>query len=90
MKVEIENLRQKAAAETAPPSALDTQVGGSHYKSMPIQPAEFAERNKLTACEFAVVKYICRHRSKGGRLDLQKARHFIDILEELTYGKPEA
>lgn len=80
----IQALRKKSEPQ---PSALDTQVGGDHYKSMKIQPVQFAEANKLSAAEFAVVKYVCRHRTKGGRLDLQKARHFIDLLEELTYGK---
>lgn len=68
------------------PSALDVQAGGDHYKTMAIQPIQYAEANKLSACEFAIVKYISRHRVKGGRLDLEKARHCIDLLEELAYG----
>ena len=28
-------------------SALDTQIGGNHYKIMPIQPMEFSMANGL-------------------------------------------
>jgi hypothetical protein len=64
------------------PSEL--QIGGSHYKSFPIQPAEFAERNCLSFLEGCVVKRLCRWRRGGkGREDLLKARHEIDLLLEL-------
>jgi hypothetical protein len=70
---------------------LKTQVGGDHYKIMAIQPVEFAHANKLGYCEAAVVKYVCRHRSKHGREDLEKAKHCIDLLIRLEYGeKPGA
>lgn len=65
--------------------ALDVQVGGGHYKDFPIQPVEFCQRNKLGFCESSVVKYVSRHKSKNGLQDLQKAKHFIDMLIELEY-----
>jgi hypothetical protein len=64
-------------------SPLATQKGGTHYKNMPIQPVEFAHVNRLGFIEGCVVKYISRWRSKGGIADLEKAKHFIDILIEL-------
>jgi len=67
-------------------SSLDRQEGGGHYKSFPIQPAEFCERNKLTWCQASIVKYVCRFRLKNGREDLAKARHYLDMLEEMEYG----
>jgi len=58
------------------------QVGGSHYKTMKIQPLEYALENNLGVCEHAVVKYVSRWKTKGGIQDLEKARHYIDILIE--------
>jgi hypothetical protein len=69
---------------------LSTQVGGDHYKSLPIQPTEFCQRNGLGHCESSVVKYVCRHRRKGGRQDLEKAIHYLQILLELEYPESKA
>ena len=63
-------------------SALDTQVGGDHYKSMPIQPMEYSMANNLDACQHTVIKYVTRFREKGGVQDLLKAKHVIDMLIE--------
>ncbi len=64
-----------------------TQVGGSHYVGMAIQPVEYIHRNNLGFIEGCVVKYISRWRNKNGVEDLRKARHFIDLLIELEEGK---
>jgi len=58
---------------------LATQVGGQHYKNMPIQPVEFSERNQLPYCMANVIKYVSRHRAKHGREDLEKAIHYCDL-----------
>lgn len=63
-------------------SALDTQIGGDHYKSMAIQPMEYSMANKLDACQHTAIKYITRFREKGGIQDLEKAKHVIDMLIE--------
>ncbi len=60
--------------------ALATQVGGSHYKGMKIQPMEFSMANGLDACQHTIIKYVARFRSKGGVEDLEKAKHCIDML----------
>jgi hypothetical protein len=65
---------------------LATQIGGGHYKDFVIQPVEFIHANRLGFMEGCIVKYVCRHGSKNGRQDLEKARHFIDMLIELEYG----
>ena len=65
------------------PAALDGQVGGSHYKNMKIQPVEFCHINNIPYIEATVIKYICRWRKKDGIKDLEKAKHFIDLLIEL-------
>ena len=41
-------------------SALELQIGGDHYKDMPIQPVEYIHKNGLGFCEGAVVKYVTR------------------------------
>ncbi len=65
--------------------ALQIQEGGSHYREMKIQPVEFITANGLGFVEGNVLKYLCRHRSKGGKSDLLKARHYIDLLIQLEY-----
>lgn len=62
-------------------SARDEQVGGEHYK-LPIQPIDYIYANGLEWCEANVLKYITRWRNKGGARDLEKARHYIDLLIE--------
>ena len=53
-------------------SALDRQISGSHYKTMKIQPLEYALENDLGVCEHAVIKYVSRWREKGGVDDLRR------------------
>ena len=65
----------------------DTQVGGSHYKDMAIQPSEFINKNKILFAEGNAIKYICRHSSKGEKQDLEKAKHYIDMIIERDYAK---
>lgn len=63
--------------------ALEAQVGGNHYKSMAIQPVEYIYKNDIPYIEGCVIKYISRWRNKNGVEDLQKAKHFIELLIEL-------
>jgi hypothetical protein len=67
--------------------ALDVQVGGSHYKGLAIQPAEYCQRNRLPYCESSVVRYVTRHREKNGAEDIRKAIHCLQLLLELEYGE---
>ena len=66
-------------------SAYDKQVGGSHYKKMKIQPSKFVIENELLFPEGNVIKYICRHKFKNGKEDLEKAIHFIEMIIERDY-----
>jgi hypothetical protein len=63
--------------------AIDKQVAGNHYKDLPIQPAEYIHANAMGYFEGNVVKYVSRWRKKGGVADLEKAKHYIDLLIEL-------
>lgn len=74
-------------AETqAPQSALDRQIGGGHYKQFAIQPVEFIHKNALPFIEGNCIKYLCRWRDKGGIADLEKVKHYVDLLIELENG----
>jgi len=65
--------------------ATDRQVGGSHYKDMPIQPSEFISANGISWNLGNAIKYLCRHETKGGIQDLQKAMHYIELEIEREY-----
>ncbi len=69
---------------------LIEQVGGDHYKIQAIQPIEYILANKLGYCEANVVKYVTRHKSKGGLQDLLKAKHYIDMLIAHEYSEVTA
>lgn len=68
-------------------SALNSQVGGSHYKQYKIQPIEYAMANNLNYCQANAIKYTTRYRDKNGKQDLEKAIHNLQILMELEYGR---
>lgn len=67
--------------------SLDTQVGGNHYRDMKIQPVEFIHANNIPYLEGNVIKYLCRWRNKNGIADLEKAKHYIELLIELEANK---
>jgi hypothetical protein len=66
-------------------SALEKQVGGDHYPKDAIQAVEFAHSNNMGFLEGSAVKYIVRHKRKGGKQDLEKAIHYLELLIELEY-----
>lgn len=71
-------------------SELDRQVGGSHYSGYKIQPLEFIIRNEIPFPEASAIKYILRYKNKNGVEDLEKAKHYIDIMiEEYMKGEQE-
>lgn len=72
------------------------QVGGSHYRTMEIQPWD-AMRAWMTPAEFRgflrgnAIKYLARCQAKGAVVeDLRKARHYIDKLIEEEIADPLA
>ena len=62
---------------------LDKQIGGQHYKNQVIQPVEYIHANGIPFAEGCAIKYLTRWRDKGGIADLEKAKHFIELLIEL-------
>lgn len=73
--------------QLAQDSAFNTQVGGSHYTKLAIQPMEYSFKNKLDPCQHTAIKYITRFRDKGGKQDLEKAIDCIQMLIEMEYGE---
>ena len=65
--------------------SLHRQVDGDHYKSMKIQPAEFINENNLPYAEGNAIKYICRHKNKGKKKDIEKAIHYLEMIIERDY-----
>ena len=62
--------------------ASDKQVGGNHYKSLPVQPSHYIRVNDLGWYEGNAVKYITRHKQKGERKDIEKAIHYLELILE--------
>ena len=62
--------------------ATDIQIGGEHYKLV-----EYIWKNKLNFFQGNIIKYTTRYKAKGGKEDLLKARHYIDMLIEFEYGE---
>jgi len=68
--------------------AATSQVGGTHYTELAIQPWAAME-SWLSTEEFSgylrgcAIKYLARCRKKGGLEDLKKARHYLDKMIEL-------
>ena len=67
-------------------SAFTKQVNGKHYKNMVVQPTEYIVKNKIPWLEANAIKYISRHAMKGGKVDLEKALHYIEMAIEEYYG----
>lgn len=69
-------------------SALDTQVGGAHYRDMAVQPWQALEA-WLTPEEYrgyhkgVAIAYLAREQSKGGMQDIEKAVHHLQRLIEM-------
>lgn len=69
------------------PEPLSTQVGGTHYADMAIQPAEFIHANGIPYFEGNVLKYVCRHRAKNGAEDIKKAIQYLEMILRFDYGE---
>ena len=63
------------------------QVGGNHYLKYKISPVEFIIKNNIGFVEGNIIKYILRFKEKGGVQDLLTAKHYIELLIDLSKGK---
>jgi len=80
---EEEAMQQMLSRGANGTSALDVQVAGNHYKDLAIQPVEYIHANGIGYFEGNVIKYVSRWRAKNGIKDLEKAKHYIELLIEL-------
>lgn len=81
----VRSFREHRKSLTERSRGSERQVGGSHYRDMIITPREFGYANNLDFDQINVIKYICRHETKNGREDLQKAIHYIELMIERLY-----
>ncbi len=68
-------------------AALDSQVAGSHYKDMNIQPIEFIQANNISYAAGNIIKYACRYKHKNKEEDIKKIIHYCRLILELEYGE---
>lgn len=66
---------------------LISPVSPGYYSKWEIEPITFVLYNDLGFAEGNIIKYIMRHRDKGGAQDLDKAMRYIEMLKEVHYGK---
>lgn len=66
-------------------SPLQFQVGGDHYRKLAIQPAEYTTRNGLGHLAGDTIAYVTRYKDKGGKQDLEKAIHCLQLLIAIEY-----
>ena len=76
-------------------SAFETQEGGDHYKKLGLYQPWMVLAKWMTAEELKgamkkdVIAYLAREADKGGREDIKKALHTIQIYLELTNDQDE-
>ena len=63
---------------------LDTQVGGSHYKTMAYQPVVFFKDVRLGFTQGSIIKYVSRYKLKNGIEDIKKAKHLAELAIEIN------
>jgi len=51
-----------------------------HYTQFKIQPIDFIGTNRLDFLVGNIIKYVCRYNLKNGVEDLEKAKHYLDVL----------
>lgn len=55
-------------------------VANDHYQGLKIQPVDFIEANNLDFNQGNIIKYVCRYKEKGGIIDLEKAKYYLERL----------
>lgn len=64
-------------------SALDVQIGGSHYKNLQMQPITFITKAGCDFIQGCIIKYITRYKDKNGKQDIEKCIHYAQLAIEL-------
>ena len=61
--------------------------GEKHYKKGGVEPVEYILKNNMGYLEGNVIKYVTRHKEKGGASDIKKAIHYLEIILESHYNE---
>ncbi len=67
-----------------------SMVNPGHYKNLKIEPWDYILANGIGYMEGSAIKYLSRWKEKGGVVDLQKAKAFIERLIEEQVQKEAA
>lgn len=66
------------------PTVNNVQIGGTHYKKYgSLQPWDVVLAWGLGYLDGTALKYIARHKDKGGKEDIKKAIHFLEKYLEV-------
>ena len=60
----------------------------AHYTQHKIQPVVYIGENRLDFLAGNVIKYVSRYNLKNGVEDLEKARHYLNMLIQREKGEP--
>lgn len=58
-----------------------------HYEQHKIQPVVYIGENRIDFLAGNVIKYVSRYNLKNGVEDLEKARHYLDMLIQRERGQ---
>ena len=59
----------------------------AHYEQHKIQPVVFIGENKMDFLAGNVIKYVSRYNLKNGVEDLEKAKHYLEMLIQRERGE---
>jgi hypothetical protein len=60
-------------------NVFDRQVGGEHYKCLPVQPLWFIRTNGFGYIVGNIIKYACRYWVLGNEEDLEKIIQYAEV-----------
>lgn len=61
--------------------------GKSHYTDFVIEPLDLGYLNNLNSAQVKVIKYLMRHSSKNGAMDIHKAIDILHKILQYEYGE---
>lgn len=70
-------------------TAIEIQIGGSHYKDLKMQPIELITQADLNFIQGCIIKYISRYEHKNGLQDIEKCIHYAQLAIELNSTGPK-
>lgn len=65
-------------------NALNSQIGGDHYKNMASQPIHLIHALECSFIQGCIIKYISRYKSKNKAEDIKKCMHYAQLAIELN------